>query len=153
MTTNKHPYQIPIYKLQLVQEGTAKASPLSTPSEVAGYLSDLASSDREQVIAIYLNTKNTPMARHTVSIGTIDSSFLQGREVFKAALLANAAKLVLAHNAIEADVEVAVVVVVVVVAAATTDGKYHFSQTNRIHAIKQIGELGKQTFSNSPILF
>jgi DNA repair protein RadC len=35
---------------------------------------------------------------HTVSIGTLDSAMVMPREVFKAALLANAARILAAHN-------------------------------------------------------
>jgi DNA repair protein RadC len=58
----------------------------------------LADSDVERVIALHLNTKHRLIGVHTVSVGTLDSSLVHPREVFKAAFLANAAGLILAHN-------------------------------------------------------
>ncbi len=55
-------------------------------------------SDREHLIAIFLDTQNRFLGLHTVSIGTLDYSVVHPREVFKAAILSNASSLVLAHN-------------------------------------------------------
>lgn len=52
----------------------------------------------EQVIALHINTKHTLIGVHVVSIGTLNASLVHPREVFKAALLTNAAGLILAHN-------------------------------------------------------
>lgn len=45
-----------------------------------------------------INTKNKPTAIHTVSIGTLNSTVVHPREIFKAAILSNAASIILAHN-------------------------------------------------------
>lgn len=45
-----------------------------------------------------LSTKNRVIAYHEVSRGTLDATLVHPREVFKAALLANAASVILAHN-------------------------------------------------------
>ena len=52
----------------------------------------------EQVIALHVNTKQKLIGVHVVSIGTLNASLVHPREVFKAALLTNAAGLILAHN-------------------------------------------------------
>ena len=44
-----------------------------------------------------LSTKHRVIAFHEVSRGTLDSTLVHPREVFKAALLANAAAIVVAH--------------------------------------------------------
>lgn len=54
--------------------------------------------DREQFVALYLNTKKEPHAIHTVSIGTVSASLVHPREVFKAAILSNASSVIVAHN-------------------------------------------------------
>lgn len=52
-----------------------------------------------EVFAILcLSTKHRVLAYHEVSRGCLDSTLVHPREVFKAALLANAAGIVLAHN-------------------------------------------------------
>src|SRR5450830_2079727 len=50
----------------------------------------------EQVIALHVNTKQKLIGVHVVSIGTLNASLVHPREVFKAALLTNAAGLFLA---------------------------------------------------------
>ena len=65
----------------------------------------LEDADREMFTVIYLNTKNEPTAIHTVSVGTLNSSLVHPREVFKAAVMVNAASLILAHNHPSSDVQ------------------------------------------------
>ena len=45
-----------------------------------------------------LNAKNAVIGIHTVSVGTLSSSLVHPREVFKPAIQASAAGLVVAHN-------------------------------------------------------
>ena len=47
---------------------------------------------------LWLSTKHRVIAYHEVSRGTLDATLVHPREVFKAALLANAAAIVLCHN-------------------------------------------------------
>ena len=99
------PYSIPVYRLQLVQDGTAEVSPLTSPADVARHLGDVATSDREQMVALFLDTKNRPIGRHLVSVGTVDSTPVQPRDVFRAALVAGAVNgLILVHNHPSGDV-------------------------------------------------
>ncbi len=52
----------------------------------------------EQVIALHVDTKQKLIGVHVVSIGTLNASLVHPRDVFKAALLTNAAGLIVAHN-------------------------------------------------------
>lgn len=58
----------------------------------------LGAADRERCVALLLDTKHRLLDVNTVSVGSIDHTFMAPREVFRDALLANAAALVLAHN-------------------------------------------------------
>lgn len=58
----------------------------------------LGGADRERCVAALLDTKHRLVEVVTVSIGSIDHTFMAPREVFRDALLANAAALVVAHN-------------------------------------------------------
>ena len=99
------PYSVPVYRLRLVQDGTAEVSPLTSPVDVARHLGDVASSDREQMVALFLDTKNRPIGRHLVSVGTVDSTPVQPRDVFRAALVAGSVNgIILAHNHPSGDV-------------------------------------------------
>ena len=52
----------------------------------------------EQFIVILLDRKNHPLGRHIVTTGTLTSSLAHPREVFRAAILGNAAAIICAHN-------------------------------------------------------
>jgi DNA repair protein RadC len=54
--------------------------------------------DRERCAAALLDTKHRLLEVVTVSVGSIDHTFMSPREVFRDALLANASAIVLAHN-------------------------------------------------------
>ncbi|WP_334203991.1 RadC family protein [Clostridium tertium] len=60
-----------------------------------GFLSE---SDREQFIVCCMDTKNQPTFVNVVSIGTLNSSLVHPREVFKVAILGNSASIIVAHN-------------------------------------------------------
>ncbi len=53
---------------------------------------------KERFIALYLNTKNVLLRSETVSIGSLNGSFIHPREVFKTAILESAASVIIAHN-------------------------------------------------------
>lgn len=54
--------------------------------------------DREVFFVMCLNTKNGVVAVHRCHIGSINASVVHPREVFKAAILNNAASIIVAHN-------------------------------------------------------
>lgn len=59
---------------------------------------ELARGDREHFVCCHLDVRNRLLSRETVSIGHLTSALVHPREVFKAAILANAASIVLVHN-------------------------------------------------------
>lgn len=72
---------------------------LTSPEAAAEvFVAELAGADRERCLAALLDTKHRLLEVATVSVGSIDHTFMSPREVFRDALLANAAALVLAHN-------------------------------------------------------
>ena len=54
--------------------------------------------DREQFIIACLNTKNEPTNITVVSVGTLNKAIIHPREVFKTAILSNAASIMAFHN-------------------------------------------------------
>lgn len=54
--------------------------------------------DREVTVGVWLNTKNEVTGIETISIGSLNAAILHPREVFKGAILHNAASIILAHN-------------------------------------------------------
>ena len=61
--------------------------------------------DREHCLTLNLDTKHRLVATTTVSIGSVDHTFMSPREVFRDALLHGAAALVIAHNHPSGDAE------------------------------------------------
>lgn len=60
--------------------------------------------DREMFFVLMLDTRNNVTAANLVSIGTLNGGLVHPREVFKAAILENAAAVVLGHNHPSGDV-------------------------------------------------
>jgi DNA repair protein RadC len=54
--------------------------------------------DREHFIVLLVNRKNEVIGVNTVSMGSLTGSVVSPREVFKPAILANAAAIICAHN-------------------------------------------------------
>lgn len=94
-------FRIPIYKVELVREASqpATANRISS-SQVAAdiFATYLDGVDREHLVVAMLDTKNKVIGINTVSVGTLNQSVVHPREVFKPAILSNAAGIILAHN-------------------------------------------------------
>jgi len=72
---------------------------LDTPERIADLLrEDNRFSRVEQFSAVLLNTRRRLIRVEAVSQGTLDTILVHPREVFKAAILANASAIVLVHN-------------------------------------------------------
>ncbi|MFZ5631801.1 MAG: RadC family protein [Bacillota bacterium] len=54
--------------------------------------------DREHFCALLLNTKHQVVAKETISIGTLNSSLVHPRELFKTAIKRSASAIILVHN-------------------------------------------------------
>ena len=74
---------------------------LRTPEEVYKFLAPFlaVSPNQEKFIVVYLNAKNRPIdAPQIVTTGLLDMSPVHPREVFRGAIVAGAASIILAHN-------------------------------------------------------
>lgn len=96
-------YHIPVWRCQLVKEGStpAERQAMQSPREVAQFLADYLhpeTLDREHFVVALLDTRFRLAGVNTVSIGTLDSAPVHPREVFKPAILASAAAVVIGHN-------------------------------------------------------
>lgn len=84
---------------RMVSERTPDRPIISSPADVDALLrSRLVHLDRERFVVVLLNTKNAVLSTHTVSIGTLSSSLVHPREVFRPAIQASAAAVILVHN-------------------------------------------------------
>ena len=90
---------IPIYRVTLVKDGRMPYGQVRSSTDASGILTQyLASVDREHFIVLLLDRKNKVIGIDPVSIGSLTASIAHPREVFKAAILANTAAIVLGHN-------------------------------------------------------
>lgn len=82
-----------------VTEPTHVGRTLNTADAAAALLMQKLQDEPSEVFAILcLDLKFRLIAYHEVSRGTMDATHAHPREVFRAALLANAATVILAHN-------------------------------------------------------
>lgn len=78
---------------------------LTCPRDAATILHEIiGDADREHFVALYLNSRHVITHAHVVSCGTTQSAPVHPREVFKGAVLANAAAMVVGHNHPSGDV-------------------------------------------------
>lgn len=107
-TRSGDPYQIhlfnrlPLYTTRLVRE-TEFTYPdrlqMSGPEDVAAMLHDyFRDKDREEFLIVLLDTANTVIGLSRISEGGLSASIVEPRQIFKTAILANAAAIIPAHN-------------------------------------------------------
>jgi len=86
-------------RVMLIREETPHYYPEISNSEDVNRLSqDMLNLDREEFRVLLLNAKHKVLGVHTVSVGSLTVSIVHPREVFKAAILANAAAIIGVHN-------------------------------------------------------
>lgn len=92
---------IQVVKIQMVRERSmvVENKNISSPDDIAKIMFDyLSGADREHLVVVTLSTKNNINSISTVSIGCLQSSIAHSREIFKTAILSNAASIILCHN-------------------------------------------------------
>ena len=93
-------------RLQVVRIALVKERPLlyegqrlTAPHQIqAAFQELLGDVDREYFLAFMLDGKNRISSCNVVSIGSLNQAIVHPREVFKAAILSNAAAIIIAHN-------------------------------------------------------
>ena len=108
MTNNSNTYTIPGVRICLAREAGAELAytPTTDPEGAAKLALETAPDDgREHFRLILLDVRRKPIALHTVSVGCLTASLVHPREVFRPAILAGAASIILTHNHPSGDVE------------------------------------------------
>lgn len=97
--------RINIYSVKQVKEKGGlydlESSFIRSPEDannIVNVVLDLYSESVEKFGILTLNTKNQVAGVHILSVGTLNASMVHPREVFKAAVLNNAASIVCFHN-------------------------------------------------------
>lgn len=86
---------------------------IRTARQAFDYLKDMGTLNKEQFRGLYLNTHYQLVHDEVISLGSLDATIVQPREVFRPALEYSAAAIIVAHNhpsgllkATKADVEI-----------------------------------------------
>lgn len=96
--------RINVYSLRLVKESSVTYNlekSITNPAaaaEIINQVFDMENQPNEVFAILCLNTKNKIAGAHIISQGSLSASIVHPREVFKAAILNNAASIILAHN-------------------------------------------------------
>jgi len=78
---------------------TGKKPVVKTPDEVVSLVRGrLKGKKKEHFLALLLNTRNQLIKVSEISVGSLDTSIVHPREVFKEAISASAASVIFAHN-------------------------------------------------------
>lgn len=94
-------YRLPVYKLKLVRDHVASypAGTANEPQLAALFFQRLiGNADREHIAALFLDCHGKPNGSTIIGIGALSDVQIHAREVFKGAIIANAAAIVLSHN-------------------------------------------------------
>jgi len=90
---------LPVYKVVLVRERAGPMYAIRRANAAARVFARFFSGyDREGFAVALLDTKLKLIGVNLVSLGSINQIVVQPREVFKPAILANAERILLAHN-------------------------------------------------------
>lgn len=72
---------------------------IRSPEDAAAYLmTDMASLNQEHFVVLFLNVKNEVLHKQTIFIGSLNSSIVHPREIFREAVKRSAASIIVAHN-------------------------------------------------------
>jgi DNA repair protein RadC len=81
-------------------------TPLKTPEDMAAVVQGrLKEKKKEYFLAILLDTRNQLIRVAEISVGSLDTSVVHPREVFKEAISSSAASIVFAHNHPSGDIQ------------------------------------------------
>src|SRR6266704_2087673 len=86
-------------------QAPSRLFPIRGPEDVVAVCKSLQRAQREVFVVLLLNARHELMRRVTVSVGSLNASIVHPREVFKPAVLASAASIILVHNHPSGDAE------------------------------------------------
>jgi DNA repair protein RadC len=93
--------RVSIVSIKMIREGSIlyDVRKIGGPADAAilgrRFLED---ADREVLIVCCLDTKNQPQSVNVASVGSLNSSIVHPREIFKVAILSNSATIIIFHN-------------------------------------------------------
>ncbi len=96
----KNEFQLEVVSVRLVKESSIlSAEKITTPETAVRVMGEvLGELDREVVGVINLKADGTPINCHIASMGSLNGSLAEPRELLKAGILSNACSMILVHN-------------------------------------------------------
>lgn len=96
----QEPFKLEVVSVRLVRDAPLFSDhKITTPKDAVKAVGDfLCEMDREVVCVINLKTDGTPINCSIVSMGTVNQTVAEPRELFKASILSNAAQMIIVHN-------------------------------------------------------
>lgn len=96
----REPYQLNVVSVRLVKDAPIFSDrKIHQPEDAIAVVGELLSEmDREVLCVINLKTDGTPINCNFASIGAVNKTIAEPRELFKSAILSNAAQMILVHN-------------------------------------------------------
>lgn len=138
---------------RLINEGAAPQ--LISPEVVFASFEEARENKKEQLIAIYLDSRNREIHREIVSIGTLNANLIHPREVFEPAVRKLSAGVIIVHNHPSGDivpsnedlkitkqlVEAGKIMGIPIIdhMIVTKDSYYSFDEHKQLHAINSLG--------------
>jgi len=86
------------FKTMLVREGDDKKEMIENSKDVYAAMADMRDEPQEIMKVLCLNTRNELIGVTEVSRGTVNSSLVHSREIFRTAILSNATNIIMVHN-------------------------------------------------------
>lgn len=88
-------------RLQITVHDHAKTPDIECSTALAAFGiigRELGQADREHFIVLHLNAKNRLLAKEIISIGSLNTSIVHPREVFRGAVMHGSTAIIIAHN-------------------------------------------------------
>lgn len=80
------------------------ARKINTPALAAGLARELfINADREMLVVASLDSKCNPLSLEIAAVGNVNSCLVSPREIFKSAIISNAAHIMIFHNHLSGD--------------------------------------------------
>lgn len=92
--------KLDVVNIRLVKEPSLYSTkPLNSPEAVLELMAEeMSSYDREVLCILNLKTNSQVINMNIVSVGTINSTLVNPREIFKSSILSNACAIIAIHN-------------------------------------------------------
>lgn len=91
---------LPVVSIRLISEAPYLSNkPILEAQDAIHIIGNMLEDwDRECLVVVNQSSSGKPINMNVVSIGTINTTIVSGREIFKSAILSNATSIIMLHN-------------------------------------------------------